>query len=58
MGDSSEQSSPETTYAQLTALKSSSTNIRIEALRKLQQTIESAGKVTSPRNLSVISLTY
>ncbi|KAJ9612016.1 translational activator of GCN4 [Cladophialophora chaetospira] len=44
MGDISEQGSPENLDAQLRALKSSSTKLRIEALRKLQHAIEGAGE--------------
>ena len=40
MGDSSEKGSPESLETQLLALKSSSTNLRIEALRKLQHAIQ------------------
>ncbi len=47
MGDSSEQGGPYSLHAQLLALKSSSTNLRIEALRKLQHAIEGAGTATT-----------
>lgn len=43
MGDISESNGPETLDDQLSALKSSSTNLRIEALRKLQHEIQNAG---------------
>ncbi|OCT54850.1 Translational activator gcn1 [Cladophialophora carrionii] len=47
MGDISEQGSPDTLDAQLVALNSSSTNIRIEALRKLQHAIQADGDTIS-----------
>jgi hypothetical protein len=43
MGDSAEPGSPETLDSQITRLKSSSTNIRIEALRKLLHTLQGFG---------------
>ena len=57
MEDTSEQGGPEALDAQLAALKSSSTNLRIEALRKLQHTFEGAGETTSHQNTSTFSLT-
>jgi hypothetical protein len=43
MGDSSELGAPDGLETQLAALKSSSTNLRIEALRKLLHEIQGTG---------------
>ncbi|KIW75546.1 hypothetical protein Z517_10288 [Fonsecaea pedrosoi CBS 271.37] len=52
MGDSAEQGSPETRDAWLAALRSSSTNLRIETLRKLQQSIPIAGMADMQNHVS------
>ena len=48
MGDSSEQGTSETPESELVALKSSSTNLRVEGLRKLQRAIQDTGEATFP----------
>lgn len=43
MGDISESGAPETSESRLAALRSSSTNVRIEVLRKLLNEIQNTG---------------
>lgn len=43
MGDSAESGPPELSENQTAKLKSSSTNVRIEALRKLLHTVQGVG---------------
>lgn len=50
MGDNSESGTPDTVEAQIAALKSSSTNIRLDSLRKLLHIIQSDG-TTNPSQL-------
>ncbi|EXJ63580.1 uncharacterized protein A1O5_11341 [Cladophialophora psammophila CBS 110553] len=54
MGDSAEQGSLETRDAWLAALRSSSTNLRIEALRKLQHSIQITDETVSKELLTVL----
>ncbi|KIW26706.1 uncharacterized protein PV07_06517 [Cladophialophora immunda] len=54
MGESAEQGSPESQDAWLAALRRSSTNLRIEALRKLQQSIQIADETVSKELLIVL----
>lgn len=49
MGDNAQPGSPETLDSQITRLKSSSTNIRIEALRKLLHSVQGFGTTAAIR---------